>query len=434
MQKPALSVVVARYKEDVAWLNQLPADARVTVYNKGPDIAAGTLRDGITVHALPNHGRESHTFLYHLRNHFDAQASEFTVFTQGDPFEHSPGFLQLAKIATYWRDVQPLSVQWVEANNIPPRHLVGSDLRDWVSDIPIRTEHYSLHTWAPVSFFDQGAWGIGNQYRIDHRLPSGYTILEHFFELCGLQALADSVKGADVGVFSYGAIFGVRNSRIEEFLQQARLHLEKMELLTRADPNYGYIFERCWLHLFGEPVLRFPALRSEALDRLLDSESFRDAQAAQQAAEAAAIADDVAPQATPAQSDAELAAIRRTAYDAWGRGKVAEAQALLNRALLADPMNHEVLSDLAAMAFQGGEPERAIPYARRALLVQPAHAASLFTLAMCLARTGRSAEALELFGQLASGPTAQAFREETPDLAALADAEAARLRAATQPA
>lgn len=432
MQKTVLTVVVARYNEDVSWLNQLPADASVIVYNKGAEIPAGTLRADITVHALPNHGRESHTYLYHLRHHFDAAASEFTVFTQGDPFEHSPGFLQLTRIAAYWRDVQPLSVQWVEAKNIPPRHLVGSDLRDWVSDIPIRAERFSLHTWAPVAFFDKGAWGIGNQYRIDHRLPSGFTILEHFLELCGLQALADEVKGADVGVFSYGAIFGVRNTRIEHFLRQARPHLEKMELLTRADPNYGYIFERCWLHLFGEPVLRFPALRSETLDRLLDSDSFRRAQAEQQAGEQAANAGDST--APTVQPDAELAAMRRTAYDAWGRGKSVEAQALLSRALLADPLNHEVLSDLAAMAFQSGDPARAIPYARRALLVEPMHAPSLFTLAMCLARTGHGAEALEHFEQLAGGPTARAFREETPDLAALAEAEAARLRAAAQPA
>lgn len=261
-----LSIAVARYQEDVAWLNELPADARVNVYNKGPEIAPGTLRPGIVVHALPNYGRESGTYLHHLCHHFDPAIGDFTVFTQGDPFEHSPGFLQLMKIPQYWRDVQPLSVQWIEAMNIPPPDLVARDVGDWIGDIPLRTEHFSLHTWAPVAFFDPGAWGIGNQYRADHSLPSGITILEHFLELCGLKWLADQIHGGDVGLFSYGAIFAVRNSRIVAFLERARPQLERMDVLTRAAPNYGGIFERSWLHMFGEPVIHFPALRSAELD------------------------------------------------------------------------------------------------------------------------------------------------------------------------
>jgi hypothetical protein len=262
-----LSIVVARYTEDLTWLDQLPADARVIVYNKGPEVASGTIREGIVVRPLPNHGRESGTYLHHLRSHFHPADGEFTVFTQADPFKHSPGFLQLMEQPQYWRDVQPLSVQWLEAMNIPPHDLVASDVRDWIGDIPLRTEHFSLHTWAPVAFFDQGAFRAGDEYRADHSLPSGITILEHFLELCGLDWLADEVHGGDVGLFAYGAIFAVRNSRIADFLEHAWPQLERMDLLTRAAPYYPYIFERCWLHMFGEPVIRFPELRSAELDR-----------------------------------------------------------------------------------------------------------------------------------------------------------------------
>ena len=423
-----LNIVVARYTEDVAWLNQLPEDARVYLYNKGPEIPAGTLRSSIRVEALRNTGRESGTYIHHLRHNFRADEGEFTVFTQGDPFEHAPGFMQLMSLARFWRDIQPLSVQWIEAKNIPPRKIVGGDLRDWIGDLPVRTEHFSLSTWAPLAFFDEGAWGIGNMYRQKHMLPSGTNILEHFFDLCGLDWLAQRAQDADVGVFSYGAIFAVRNHLVADFVESARPHLEKIDLLTRADLNYGYIFERCWMHLFGEPFIRFPALRSQAVERALAGQG--DASQAAPAPEPMGAAEIASAPTAAAAQGGDLSAIRRAAYDAWGRGKTAEAQTMLNRALLTDPMNVEVLSDLAAFAFQAGDAKLAVPYARRALLVDADHGPTQFTLAMCLAAAGQHSEALVLFERLRTGPTAQAFRDENPELAALAETESARLRSA----
>ena len=409
-----LKIVVARYTEDVAWLNQLSEQVRITVYNKGPEIPDGVLRQGIKVVPLKNWGRESGTYLHHLRKHFDPSADGFTVFTQGDPFEHSPGFLDLMRLSEYWRDIQPLSVQWVEARNIPPTKIVTEDLRDWIGDVPVRTEHFSLTTWAPLSFFDEGAWGIGNAYRQKHMLPSGSNVIEHFFEFCGLDWLAERARGADVGVFSYGAIFAVRNTLIADFLARAQPHLEKIELLSRADLNYGYIFERSWMHLFGEPFIRFPALRSPAVDLALEAAAGQQSAAARPA---------------PAGQDSDVAAIRRAAYDAWGRGQSAEAQSMLNRALLLDPMNVDVLSDLAALAFQAGDATLAIPYARRALLVDIDHTPSQFTLAMCLSARSQVDEALVLFDYLSSGTGAATFRDENPELVTLVHQAQSRLRA-----
>jgi hypothetical protein len=36
-----------------------------------------------------------------------------------------------------------------------------------------------------------------------------------------------------------------------------------MEKLAHGDPIYGYMFERSWMHLFGEPFLRLPPLTKE---------------------------------------------------------------------------------------------------------------------------------------------------------------------------
>lgn len=299
-----LTIVVARYKEDVAWLNELPADCGVHLYNKGPEIPPGTLRPGIEVHGLPNTGREAHTYLHHLRTRFKADEGEFTVFTQADPFEHSPGFLHLLKLAAHWRDVQPLSLCWMASKDIPPRHLISMDRRDWLGGVPIRSEYFSLHTLAPVAFLDMGGWGLYNSYRLDHKLGTGHKAIEHFFGLCGLHWLAEQARDADIGAFAWGAIFAVRNSRIAAFLERARPQLERMEVLTSAAASlYACMFERCWLLIFGEPMIRFPALRSEAAagaPQSATTEPFLEAVLA-------------------ASADAELATLRRrlSDHEAW---------------------------------------------------------------------------------------------------------------------
>jgi len=69
---------VARYREDVSWTARLGLP--VTIYDKSG--APGP-------HALPNIGREAHTYLTHIVRRYDALAGA-TVFIQGAPFEHMP--------------------------------------------------------------------------------------------------------------------------------------------------------------------------------------------------------------------------------------------------------------------------------------------------------------------------------------------------------
>ncbi len=73
-----VAAVVARYSEDLKWIDDLCCTT--TVYNKGQSPV-----DGATT--LSNIGRESHSYLTHIvRNYPDFP--EFTVFLQGAPFFH----------------------------------------------------------------------------------------------------------------------------------------------------------------------------------------------------------------------------------------------------------------------------------------------------------------------------------------------------------
>lgn len=83
MTTASLELVVARHREDLRWLRKVPAQVRVTVYDKGGE-AAGAI-------PLPNVGREAHTYLHHIVSRYDDLA-ETTIFAQGKPFDHVSTF------------------------------------------------------------------------------------------------------------------------------------------------------------------------------------------------------------------------------------------------------------------------------------------------------------------------------------------------------
>lgn len=81
-----IELVVARYTEDLSWLRKRPANLTVTVYDKSPDASA----DEPSI-ALPNVGREAHTYLHHIVSRYGSLA-EWTIFCQGKPFDHAYDF------------------------------------------------------------------------------------------------------------------------------------------------------------------------------------------------------------------------------------------------------------------------------------------------------------------------------------------------------
>lgn len=76
--RPQVQLVIAKYKEDVSWLEVMPYPARV--YDKSDAPSPGAT-------ALPNLGRETHTYLHHILTHYP-DFPEYTLFSQGWPFEH----------------------------------------------------------------------------------------------------------------------------------------------------------------------------------------------------------------------------------------------------------------------------------------------------------------------------------------------------------
>jgi hypothetical protein len=77
-------IVVSRYNENVEWTKQFP---NVLIYNKGEP-----LESGYNELFLENVGREGHTYYKYICDNYE-NLPKYTVFLQGNPFDHSPNII-----------------------------------------------------------------------------------------------------------------------------------------------------------------------------------------------------------------------------------------------------------------------------------------------------------------------------------------------------
>jgi hypothetical protein len=96
-----LEVIVARYNENLDWVNEL--NYKVTIYNKNQNDV--NLFDC----NLPNVGREGHTFFNHIVCNYD-NLSDYTAFLQGKPDDHCRDFINEINNFDFKSEFKPLGV------------------------------------------------------------------------------------------------------------------------------------------------------------------------------------------------------------------------------------------------------------------------------------------------------------------------------------
>jgi Protein of unknown function (DUF3431) len=158
-----MKLVISRYKEDLGWEENYTS----IIYNKGESIP-NTI-------SLPNVGREGHTYIYHILSNYE-NLDEYTVFLQGNPFDHSQDLFYKLK-------------EFEELQNKPDFfHLCKEILMDdgkgkpnhWV-DIPVSYYYNDLFKIPRTEFiYGSGAQFIVSKERILSRPKSFYSnIMKH---------------------------------------------------------------------------------------------------------------------------------------------------------------------------------------------------------------------------------------------------------------
>lgn len=213
---PAFEIVVSHYNEDLTWLKQHSAEC--CVYSKGGEKNA--LELPFTFTPLPNIGREGHTFLYHIVNHYEHLA-EVTLFVQGRIDDHV--------------DMTLAEMKAKAMTTVPGQ----------VTTYPFRELELFEH-WEGIPWEKYPCWKRWSSMATQNMPETPLELFQRYISESDRMPVA-------VG-FAPGAIFAVKKETImrhskafyERLLQQ--MFLGEM---AHVNPETGHYMERFWLAMFN---------------------------------------------------------------------------------------------------------------------------------------------------------------------------------------
>jgi hypothetical protein len=208
-----VGVVVARYNENLNWLNE-NRDYNLYIYNKGHSPILSPPPKS-TIVPLPNVGRESHTYLTHIIDHYDS-LNTTTVFVQGNISDH-------------------IGHKMSQQSPFPHIDKLMATIRDGVSQNTFVTPKQEW--WAPNPSFRILEWrGVAQG---DSQMPFGDWFTQYI----------NPTFPSDPFRWYPGALFAVNKHNI---LRHPKSYYEALlDTVSRhIAPEAGHYLERSWYYIF----------------------------------------------------------------------------------------------------------------------------------------------------------------------------------------
>lgn len=208
-------IVLAHYNEDIGWINKAPYNQfKVICYNKGEnkDLKIDNLKSMVY---LPNTGRESHTYLYHIINNYDNLAN-VTIFLMASMSNDAYNKKQKLKLLFDNLDDDNSIFICQKYNNVK-EDLYKFSIKEYTS-----SSETNKH--------------LDNALDLSQIRPFGKWF-EHFF------------KDIEIKHVSYNSIFALNKTHI---LQHPKEYYEKLiaQVENSSSPETGHYFERSWEAVF----------------------------------------------------------------------------------------------------------------------------------------------------------------------------------------
>lgn len=218
-----VSIVVARYMEDLSWLEELPVPPAhvvvdLVVYNKGSqfrteDIVIPNYIQNVKIVYLPNVGRCDHTYVYHIVNNY-GRLADVTVFLTGS-----------ARIPRKWgQTLHTISTVYATCNTA----FAAVDVGD------VRNTHigFTIESWQ--------ATAQENKSRDTSTVKSSIRPYEKWYD-----------HHFDYGVshICYAGIFAVHARHIRQRSSDAYAEILN-ELSAGDNVEVGHFVERSWFAIF----------------------------------------------------------------------------------------------------------------------------------------------------------------------------------------
>jgi hypothetical protein len=227
-------LVVARYQEDVSWLEEGGEMDNAIIYNKGEPL--GLLNEV----PLPNIGRESHAYLHFIISHYTS-LPDVVAFTQADVRDHR----HVLRGKTHLQHILTMKEHAAIFGKSNPHvtHYNGSTASACAGDTG------ADGTVTPLNLFDSNfnleatfAAKLRN-YRDNIVIPFENWFMSHIAPATGIEFYPDPMK------IYPNAIFAVHKRLI---LQHPVAFYEALatEVAYHANPVEGHFMERSWFYIF----------------------------------------------------------------------------------------------------------------------------------------------------------------------------------------
>ena len=242
--KKKTEIVVARYNEDLTWLN--PYLSIATIYNKGLEDIDNSIN-------IINVGRESHTYLYHIINNYENLADRTIFFQGGGP---SFGYQGAGKGGHLFSNY---SLDDYINSNKKLEYIMTSRIKFDLSKISIRNG-YDKHINIPkpitiqpdskkkLDFWKPWTNFIGFQNFIEkkkNQYPHSLSLSQFWNKY-----ISNKYPIPNEIYYAQGAQFSVTREVIQRNPKQFYQQLIK-ELDYTIDPYQGYYMEWLWFYIFS---------------------------------------------------------------------------------------------------------------------------------------------------------------------------------------
>lgn len=265
---PRKRLVVSRHGEDLTWLKDVPKDIEVKVFNKGVYIQG--------IDSYKNEKREAGNILYHVVENYHRLA-DVTFFCQGNPFDHSPDFLE--RLALDYDRPTTLTTRYLEG--FPASWITAQDKVEYHQGYEVRYGDATINQHGQGSYadpwFDSDAWdyvfacpmprplwfGYGNSWAVPRASIRArpFQFYKHLYEVCDSGEGGNSRTEPPVNPWSLEATMGYVWSDPKQYPHKVRWDVVPTKTFPKLVRDMTPEERRVWLE--KNEALRRAALQSE---------------------------------------------------------------------------------------------------------------------------------------------------------------------------
>lgn len=246
-------IVICRYTENIEWLRKI--NLPFVIYDKNDKSNNNFFSNTISI---PNIGREEYVYIKYIIDNYDSLPDRI-IFSQANPFYHSPDFINLVNLHDKFDDTQPLSYRY--DHFVPGRQIQLCSRQFYLGNNRIHVDFFDKHLkryYPPAKKTFHFPGGCDYTPSIVPAKTWYYFLQNNSEDI--RKSMHDLIEiptrqfhGLDITPMCYAGIFSTTKEKI--YLKPKSYYENLFDICLSMHFNieqkaFGWIMEYMWLELF----------------------------------------------------------------------------------------------------------------------------------------------------------------------------------------